>query len=62
MVKRTQPNNELEQLKDHIQERTMHNLVSQMFTHCICDTRRKSPGRESHHQILEGPGQERPEG
>jgi len=37
-------------------------LVSERFTRCLCGTQRKSPGRESHHRILQGPGQERPDG
>jgi len=43
MVKRTQPNHRLERQKDHIQQRTMYDLVSQKFNRCQCDSRRKSP-------------------
>ena len=60
MAKRTQSNNRLERQKDQMQQRTIYDLVSQMFARCICGTRRKSPGGESHHQILQPPGQEGP--
>ena len=37
MVTRTQSNNRLEREKDHIQQRTMYDRISQQFACCICD-------------------------
>ena len=39
----------------------MYEVVSQQFASCIRSTRSRSHGREFYHQILQGPGQRRPE-
>ena len=59
MVEKTQSDDRLERQENHIQRRKMYDMVSQQFTRCICDTRRKSPGRKPHHKVFRDKGQKR---